>query len=737
MKLIIAEKPSLARTVAKVIGIIKDNRSAGHIVCKDDYVVTWVFGHIIELVKPEKYDPSFKSWDINLLPIIPSTWQYEVKPDAKEQFNNIKTLLKSATTVINCGDPDREGQLLIDELLLHLKVKLPTKRLLILDPKDAAIRKAIENMEDNDKYYSWYQAGLLRSQADWLIGYNMTRAFSQLGRHIGIDGTLTAGRVQTPVLKLIYDRYLAIKNYKPLSFYNLVAEFTTNSSESFTAKLDLKTANLTLDNDGRLLSDNNLKTIVNKINGKSGTINEYEVKAGETSPPSLFKLSDLQAVANAKLGLSADDTLKIAQSLYEKQLTTYPRTACAYLPESLHADAAKIVPTLIPTFITAVQMDHDLVDINIKSKAFDDKKLDGESHFAIIPTGETRGLNDLLEKEFELYHLIGMQYLAQFMSNIKFEQTTGTVICEGYKFNFSGKVIKSLGWKEMFIKNNLLMKQKDDDDSNDQDAQKLPLLSLGQNVKHSSHNIQKSTTTKPKPYTDGTLVKAMANIHNQLDEIIKTYYPNSEQAKEMSERYRKVLKDTAGLGTEATRAKTIKSLKEKPREFVTTNGKNIEITDKGVQYMELLTQGKNLSEFSTFTSPLTTAIYEQQLDQILNHKFTAEQFNTNLHKLLNDKISNIKNKISTSAPAKPPAKATGNKCPECGSNIVERKGKFGMFETCSNYPKCKWMPPKVEKKPIRTGMKCLKCGAEMYQKIGKKGIFFGCSKYPECDFILK
>jgi DNA topoisomerase-3 len=218
MKLIIAEKPSLARTVARVIGIIKDNsKSSGHIECKDGYVVTWVFGHIIKLYEPDEYDNRFKSWDVGLLPIIPETWKYQTIPSSKTQFNNIKGLLKSATVVINCGDPDREGQLLVDELLLHLKVKLPVKRLLILDPKDSAIRKALNNMEDNRKYYSWYQAGLLRSQADWLIGMNFTRAFTKLGNRSGTDGVISVGRVQTPTLKLIYDRHLAIQNYNHLT----------------------------------------------------------------------------------------------------------------------------------------------------------------------------------------------------------------------------------------------------------------------------------------------------------------------------------------------------------------------------------------------------------------------------------------------------------------------------------------------------------------------------------------
>lgn len=749
MKLIIAEKPSLARTVAKVIGIIKDSsKSAGYIECKDNYVVTWVFGHIIELCEPDDYGAQHKVWDINLLPIIPNEWKYDIKKDSKPQFNNIKALLKSAKEVINCGDPDREGQLLIDELLIHLKVKLPVKRLLILDPKDAAIKHALENMQDNSEYYSWYQAGLLRSQADWLIGMNFTRAFTLLGRRSGISGTLTAGRVQTPTLKLIYDRHLAIQNYKPLNFYNLIAEFTTDAGENFIAKLDLKISGLPLDSEGRLLSVNELTNISNKISGKLAEISQYEVKSGETSPPSLFKLSDLQVVANAKLGLSADETLKIAQSLYEKQLITYPRTACAYLPESMHADAGKIIQMLIPSLILAVQIDACAVNVTIKSKAFDDKKLDGESHFAIIPTGEPPYYDALTEIEIAVFNLISLQYLIQFMPNLKFEQTTGTIDCDNYKFNFSGKVIKSLGWKEAVVKNNTLNKHKEEDadaDVDDKDDQMLPSLKLNQRVKNTLNNtIQKSTTTKPKPYTDGTLVKAMANIHNQLDEIIQSYYPDAEQASNLANKYRKVLKDTAGLGTEATRANIIKSLKIEPREFITTDGKNIKMTAKGIQYMELLTKDKNLFEFSMLTSPLTTAIYEQQLDLVLNHKFTAEQFNANLYKMLNDKI-NVIHSIIKATPIQPQSIGVpvGMKCPECGNEIVIRDSKFGKFRTCSNYPTCKWSPPNSKKrfrsakpKLETNGRLCPKCNLPIIKHTNKSGkSFLACASFPKCSYM--
>lgn len=725
MKLVIAEKPSLGRSVAKEIGVIKEHKEEGYIECKDGFFITWVFGHIIEMMKPEAYNPDFKYFRMNNLSIIPEKWLYQAKPSAVKQYNNIKKLTEKATLIINCGDPDREGQLLIDELLIHFGNTKPVKRLLILDPKPAGIRKSIESMEDNSKYHSWYQAGLLRSQADWLIGYNFTPAFTLIGKkQLGIDGVISIGRVQTPTLKLIYDRDVAIKKYKPLSFYNLTATFTTSTNQKFNAKLDFTGLNLPLDKDGRLLDQSQLESVTSVIKNQQGNISKFEVKDCETSQPLPFKLSDLQAKANAKLGLSADDVLKVAQTLYEKQLTTYPRTACAYLPESLHEDAKSILNSLASIYPSEIQK----ADSTIKSRAFNDKQLGGESHFAIIPTGEIVAISALSSKELEVYKIIAMQYIAQFYPTIKYQETTGVVTCTKYNFNFTGKVIKNIGWKQLFMANNDI---DDDESATEEDIQTLPPLALNQSVTHCGDEIKKSTTTKPKPYTEGTLIKTMANIHNELDNIVKTYYQDETEAKPIIDRYKKVLKDTAGLGTEATRASTIDKLKE--REYVTLVKKNLTITEKGISVMELLTSGTNLSDYSVLTSPLTTAIYEQQLDDVLTHKLPAETFIQDIHKMINSKITQLKELYAT-IPAKNLV-TTGNKCPECNSDMVMKSGKFGDFEACSNYPTCKYRPPKETKAVAQlTGEKCPECNSDIVERDGKFGKFASCSNYPTCKW---
>lgn len=686
VNLIIAEKPSLARSVAKVIGVIRTHKELGYIECNNGYIMTWVFGHILENAEPHEYDDKYQNWRLEDLPIRPMAWKLKVKKDAVDQFKNIENLLGKATIVTNCGDPDREGQLLIDELLIHLNCKLPVKRLLILDPKDAAIRKAIDNMEDNSKYHSWYQAGLLRSQADWLIGMNFTRAFTSLNRIRGGKGVVSVGRVQTPTLKLIYDRDLAIINYKPLNYYNLLGCFSNSQGQQFMAKLDYIGLGLPLDAQGRLLDESALKGIAASINGEPGKVLHYETKSGETPPPLTFKLSDLQATANAKLGYSVDETLAIAQSLYEKQLITYPRSACSYLPESLHSDASNILEGLKQVF-TGTQVIH--ADAKIRSRVFNDKQLGGESHFAIIPTGVMQGINALSERELALFRIIALQYIAQFYPGIKYDQTDGIVqVKDKYNFKFQGKVIHSLGWKELFGNDRSAEEESEE-------IQVLPILALNDQVQQVKHEIKKTTTTKPKLYTEGSLVKTMTNIHNELENIVKSYYSDTAKASEMVARYKKVLKDSAGLGTEATRSSIIKTLKV--REFIELKGKNIQITDKGKSFMQLLTNPENLLNFSMLTSPLTTAMYEQQLDDILNQRFTAEQFNKNMDELLNSKLGIIKNMLSSNGGSRAAAKPIGIKCPVCGGDVVERSGKFGRFMSCNNYPQCKWTPAKPKR----------------------------------------
>ncbi len=769
MKLIIAEKPSLARNVGAAIGVIKSHNLGegnGYLECKDGYFVTWLIGHVLEPAEPEAYNAIFKNRGINHLPISPETWLLVEKKDTKKQFNIVKDLIQKAELIINCGDPDREGQLLMDELFIYLNIKnKPIKRLLILDPKPSAILDALSKMENNSNYESWYQAGLLRQQADWLIGMNFSRAFSALNLVMTNQSeSFPAGRVQTPTLMLTYHRDMAVENFKAVNFYNLFTTFNTANNEKFVAKLDLASVeSIALDN-GYLVDDKPLKTIIDEIKTKSGGVVSYENKDSVTHPPLPFKLSTIQKEANRQLGISVGQITKAIQVLYEKQLITYPGTDCEFLPESFHADAPNILNSLSNLFANEVKG----ADATIKSKSFSDKDLDGNPHFGIIPTGELKGLSDTDSHSQAIYKIIAIQYIAQFYKTLNHNNVSVVVSVDKYNFKCSSKFITQLGWKALF-------KATDEVDDSEEN-QKIPKLSVNQQISVADNEIKASKTKKPQYFTEGTLIDAMVNIHASIENIVRLYETDEAKVKEMVSQYKKVLKETSGLGTGRTRERILAALKS--HEYLTAKGKNIITTDKGRRFARFLMDGENLHTFSMVSSPLTTAIYEQQLDGVYKKTYSAQQFKVELDNAIKEKIAFTKSlytKLISSANVekcpkcevgilieksgtygkfkacnnypecdyiakkeKSPQSTTGEKCPECGSEIIEREGKFGKWKSCSGYPKCKWTPPKADKpKAESSGKTCNKCGKDMVKRKSKDGTkeFLACSGYPDCKNV--
>lgn len=771
-KLIIAEKPSLARNVGAAIGVIKAHNLGegnGYLECKDGYFVTWLIGHVLEPAEPEAYNAIFKNRGITHLPISPETWILVEKKETKKQFKVVKDLIQKAELIINCGDPDREGQLLMDELFIYLNIKnKPIKRLLILDPKPSAIQAALSNMEDNSKYESWYQAGLLRQQADWLIGMNFSRAFSALNLVITNQSeSFPAGRVQTPTLMLTYHRDMAVENFKAVNFYNLFTTFNTTDNEKFAAKLDLTSVDsITLDN-GYLVDDKPLKTIIDEIKTKNGVVVSYENKDSVTHPPLPFKLSTIQKEANRQLGISVAQITKAIQVLYEKQLITYPGTDCEYLPESFHQDAPNILNALSNLFANEVKG----ADAAIKSKSFSDKDLDGNPHFGIIPTGELKGLSDIDSHSQAIYKIIAIQYIAQFYKTLNHNNVSVLVSVYKYNFKCSSKFITQLGWKALF--------KATDEVEESEVNQKIPKLSVNQQVRISNNEIKSSKTQKPKYHTEGTLIDAMVNIHASIENIVRLYETDDAKVKEMVNQYKKVLKETSGLGTGRTRDRILAALKS--HDYLTVKGKNIITTDKGRRFARFLMDGEHLHTFSMVSSPLTTAIYEQQLDGVYKKTYSAQQFKTDLENAIKEKIAFIKSlytkfisssniekcpncdvgiliektgahgkfKACNNYPEcnyiakkeKSPQTTTDEKCPECKSDVVKRDGKFGPFKACSNYPTCNWKPPKTsttaKPAPTKTGEKCPECGFDVVERAGKFGKFKSCGSYPKCKWSSK
>lgn len=412
MRLFIAEKPSVGRALAavlpgKAIPRGPEKSPPTHIEVGND-VVTWAFGHLLEQAQPEDYSESYKHWTFDALPIIPFQWKMKPRADAGHQLAAIKNLLASADEVVNGGDAGREGQLLIDEILEYFECKKPVRRLWLKAMDEASVQAALADLRDNTDYNNLRASAEARARGDWLVGMNLSRAYTLAGRQKGFDGVLSVGRVQTPTLALVVNRDLEIENFRPKDFYTVTAE-VGGADRPFSAKWK-PSADLPLDDDGRLLDKGLADACAAKVTGATGHVVTFESENKETPAPLPYSLSALQIAANKAFGLSAQDVLNIAQALYEAKITTYPRTDCQYLPLAQHAAAAQILAGLPAEYADLVKQ----ADPSRKSAAWNDKKLEGHDHHGIIPTGQDA--SHLAGNEKAIFDLVARSYIAQFFS---------------------------------------------------------------------------------------------------------------------------------------------------------------------------------------------------------------------------------------------------------------------------------------------------------------------------------
>ena len=379
MRLFLAEKPSLARAIADVLPGPKIRRD-GHIVCGSDDVVAWCAGHILELAPPDAYDPAYKTWRLDHLPIVPGAWRLDVS--APDLFRSIKSLLPRADRVVHAGDPDREGQLLIDEVLEFLAYRGPVDRLLISDLNPAAVQRALSEMQPNARYRGLYEAGLARQRADWLYGLNLTRLYTLLGRTGGYDGVLSVGRVQTPVLGLVVRRDREIEAFRPRAFHTVRAGVRSGSG-SFVATWTPPEGTAEVDEAGRLISRDRALAVRRAAEERQGTVVSCAQERKTEPAPLPYSLPDLQIDAGRRFGLSPKQTLDAAQALYEThRLLTYPRSDCPYLPEGHHGQARAVlaaVASSLPALIAQV----DAAECARRSRAWNDKKV--TAHHALDP----------------------------------------------------------------------------------------------------------------------------------------------------------------------------------------------------------------------------------------------------------------------------------------------------------------------------------------------------------------
>ena len=703
MRLFIAEKPNLAKAIANGLG--NGRTDSGCIRCGDD-VVTWCFGHMLELAWPQEYKPEYSQWRREHLPIIPSEWKYTIRKDAAKQLAVIGSLLREADSVVNAGDPDREGQLLVDEVLEHFGYQGPVARIWLPSLDDKSVRIALNGIRDNAPYAPLRDAARARSLADWLVGINATRALTIKGREGGRSETLSLGRVQTPTLALVVARDREITNFKPVDYFVLRASLTHAAGE-FTATFVPSETQAGLDASGRLVDFTQVAAVLEQVNGVEGLVTESLRENKSKAAPLPHSLSSLQKAASAQLGMSAQEVLDTAQSLYERKLTTYPRTDCRYLPGEQFDGAAAVLAAL--SSLPGLEQVAGTADASLKSAAWNTQKV--TAHHAIAPTGELPPDNLKME-ERSLYRMIATAFCLQFHPPMRYEARKIAVNLADTRWEVTGRRMVDAGWTA-FSKDEVTGRRmvdagwtafsKDEEDDR-QEEESLPPVEQGDAVNCRKVESVKKKTSPPSRFSEGTLVEAMTSVHR---------FVGDADAKA-------TLRETKGIGTEATRAKVLETLKE--RGYLALDKKSIVSTPLGREIIDLTPPA--------LKDPITTAEWESRLEAIAQGRETLDAFLAEQIRVLPDLLAPI---LGDGKPAFP--------CPDCGAALNRRKRKKdgSWFWGCTAYPDCKVIlpddngkPGTARPRPALSEHACKACGKPLIKRTGAKGEFYGCSGYPGC-----
>ncbi|MEZ9074332.1 DNA topoisomerase III [Vibrio splendidus] len=613
-RLIIAEKPSLGRAIAAALPN-PQKKDQGFIKCGNGDVVTWCIGHLLEQVEPDAYDDRYKKWNLADLPIVPEQWQLRPRKTSSKQLTVIRKLLKDATQIVHAGDPDREGQLLVDEVIDYCKVSKAKKesmdRLLISDLNLPAVKRALSQMRSNRDFIPLSISALARSRADWLYGMNMTRAYTLLGQKAGYQGVLSVGRVQTPVLGLVVRRDEEIENFIPKDYFTLHALIPyQNNGQSFDIRARWKPSEACKpwqDEEGRVLNRKLVENVANRITNQPATVTESEQKQSKQAAPLPYSLSALQIDASKRFGMSAQQVLDTCQSLYEKhKLITYPRSDSRYLPKDHYSQRESVVDA-IANNAKELQSGAQGADLSLKSKAWNDSKVD--AHHAIIPTPKKSSVNGLSANEMKIYQQIARQYLMQFYPPAIFADAKLVFDIAGGVFIAKGRQPINPGWK-------VLMGKTDTEEKGD-GTDTVPPLEKGTVLTCREGIIGDKKTEPPKHFTEATLLQAMTGIAR--------FVANKD--------LKAILKETDGLGTEATRAGILDTLFK--RQLLTRQGKSIHSSPAGRGLINAL------PEDSTF--PDMTAHWEHQLQGMAERNQAYQPF----MQALESKIDGLMGKVKT------------------------------------------------------------------------------------------
>lgn len=666
MKLCITEKPSVGRDIAR---ILKADRFHEGYIEGDDYCITWTFGHLCTLKEPADYTDRWRSWSVSSLPMIPQRFGIKLINDRgiERQFEVIKKLAAQAECVINCGDAGQEGELIQRWVMQKAGVKCPVYRLWISSMTDEAIMRGFQDLKPESEYTNLYYAGMSRAIGDWVLGLNATRLYT-LKYSAGNGNLLSVGRVQTPTLAMIVERQRAIENFVSEPFWELRTKYRNVDFLSTKGKFK------TVEEAQKTLED---------IKGKLFTVKDVTEKKARESAPRLFDLTSLQVETNRLWGWTADNTLKLIQSLYEKKVTTYPRVDTTYLPEDVYPKVPEILQKMSPY----AKLTEPLLGARLtkSKKVFDNAKI--TDHHAIIPTGEYPG--QLVGDERLLYHLIATRFIAVFYPDCVFNITTVLGDVDKHEFKANGKVIVEPGWRAVYEDDKVLglsrkvAELEDKKNKGEEQDRVLPPFTVGESGDHIPALAQKNTQP-PKPYTEGTLLRAMETAGKSVDD----------------EELREAMKEN-GIGRPSTRSAIIETLFK--RGYIKRTRKSISATAAGCDLIDTIKD-------ELIKSPKLTGLWENKLRRIEQGQYTAQAFINELKDMVRQVVMNVLNDYSGKQIVT--TVATGDNSAAKEKNTVDGTAK-----------------PKATRKPSVKSLDMIVCPVCGKGHIIKGKTAYGCSEY--------
>ena len=657
MIVIIAEKPSVGRDIARVLGC---RQSGEGFIAGEQYTVTWALGHLVTLCEPDEIDEKYKKWRMEDLPMLPEQLPTKVIPKTRKQFSVVKKLINGKDTerVICATDAGREGELIFYYIYTQSGCRKPVDRLWISSMTDEAIKEGFATLRPGSDYEGLRKSAVCRSEADWLVGMNASRAFT-----LRYDALLSVGRVQTPTLAILVRRRREIEAFKPVEYFTVTANFGDYSGQWFDEQAnDEKTAQ-------RIDSREKASAIAQSVRNKPARVRSAVSEEKRELPPQLYDLTSLQRDANRLLGFTAEKTLKIAQSLYEKwKLLTYPRTDSRYLPMDMLPKLYQTLKALPEPYRSLEQGMERKEDghLYVSRRIFDNSKV--SDHHALLPTSKTADLSKLPADERSLYDLVVRRMLAAFYPAHVYDALKVITDCEGHAFRSTGRTVRVPGWKALYQNDSPEQPRRGKSKKNaeEEDAVSLPALQPGDERIVKKAEVQQAATKPPAPHTDASLLSAMEHAGRDIED----------------EQLRESMKG-AGLGTPATRAAIIERLLQVG--YARRQGRAIHATDKGVQLISIVPE--------EIASPETTGKWELALDEIARNQRDTQRFMDGIRRM----TAFLVNFARESAPqvtfpeemkrGRKGAKKTpaahlveGAQCPLCGKGVQESERAFGCAD---------------------------------------------------------